>query len=268
LHDPQIEGMISTFNDVTDRMEWEQSRTDFIGVISHELRTPLTSIKGYSQLLTANLKSLNEEESLLYSCKLIQNVNRIIKMFDNMVSVATIDTGRIQLSNSIFCINDLIREVADELQRTTTNHEIKTELGPVPGIFGDKERLGQVLFNLISNAIKYSPSGGDVYIDSKTEDCAVVISIHDQGIGISPDEIQKVFDRLYRVDNTREIKGLGLGLFISKQIVQLHGGSIGVKSENEKGSIFYFSLPLNNREPELSHTHSLSLDNSSPFMNK
>jgi PAS domain S-box-containing protein len=243
LHDPQIEGLIVSFNDVTDRMEWEQSRTDFIGVISHELRTPLTSIKGYSQLLTSNLKSLNPEESLFYSCKLVQNVNRIIKMFDNMAAVATIDTGRMQLNNSIFNINDLIREVADDLQRTTTIHEIKAELCPSRGISGDKERLGQVLFNLISNAIKYSPSGGEIYISSKTEDDAVIISIHDHGIGIPEGEKQKVFDRLYRVDNAKEIKGLGLGLYISNQIIQLHGGSIWVQSEKEKGSTFHFNLP-------------------------
>jgi len=244
LHDPHVRGMIANFNDVSDRVELDRARSDFIGVVSHELKTPLTSLKAYSQLLVEKLADGPDEESSFFAGKLIDNSNKLIKMLEDMLDVTTINAGRLQLTHVEFDFNSLVLEVIETMQRTTHSNPLTVELTPLVSIYADKVRIGQVLVNLLSNAIKYSPAGGNICIRSERQDNRLFFSIQDCGIGIPLNEQARVFDRLYRVTNANAFKGLGLGLYICKQIIQKHDGEIGVISEEGKGATFWFTVPL------------------------
>jgi PAS domain S-box-containing protein len=244
LNDPQIRAMIANFNDVTQRVERDQNRRDFIGIVSHELRSPLTNIKSYGQMLLKRLEGLNDGICTSFASKLIQQANYMEKMVVDLTDAATINAGRMQLFSSEFDFNLLIKEIAEGLQQSTNKHFLRIELCPMGMVYADKERLSQVITNMVSNAIKYSPSGGDILISSEVKNNSFFFHVKDSGIGIAEKDLQKVFYRLYRANKTTPIKGLGLGLYICHQIITLHNGEIGVESEEGKGSVFWFSLPL------------------------
>jgi signal transduction histidine kinase len=143
-----------------------------------------------------------------------------------------------------FDINELITEIAEEMQRTTQKHKIKLELHDCKKIKGDRNRIGQVIVNFISNAIKYSPKENKIVVSSKCDDKNVVISVRDFGIGIPKTEHSNIFKRFYRVSGNYTFPGLGLGLYISSQIIKRHQGEISFRSKEGKGSTFYFQIPL------------------------
>jgi len=244
LHEPKVAAMIANFNDVTERVENDQLRRDFIGVVSHELRSPLTGIKLYGQLLYKKLSDTDNGASAEFLKKILQQVNHMERMLADLTDVATIRTGRMQLNIAPFDFNLLANEVAESLQQATEKHCIQLNLKALNEISADEERLRQVVVNLVSNAIKYSPDGGDITISSEEKDGYLIVCVQDNGMGIPVSDKDRIFDRLYRVSGqTKGIKGLGLGLYICKQIIQLHGGSIEVESEEGKGSAFRISLP-------------------------
>jgi PAS domain S-box-containing protein len=244
LHEPKVGAMIAHFNDVSQRVESDQLRRDFIGVVSHELKSPLTGIKLYGQLLHKKLGDTDNGISVGFLEKILQQVNHMEKMLADLTDVATIRTGRMQLNIAPFDFNALAYEVAESLQQTTDKHFIQLNLMTSNLISADEERLRQVIVNLVSNAIKYSPDGGDIKISAQEKDSYLMICVQDNGMGIPGRDKDRIFDRLYRVNGqTKGIKGLGLGLYICRQIIQLHGGSIEVDSEEGKGSAFRISLP-------------------------
>jgi signal transduction histidine kinase len=163
-----------------------------------------------------------------------------------LLDVTKITTGRLQFNHQEFDFNALVLDLVEDLQRTTEKHQLIHDLQPVGKVYGDKERIGQVIVNLITNAIKYSPHADKVHIYSSMENEEVVLCVQDFGMGIASENLNKVFEQFYRVTGTvqHNFSGLGLGLYISAEIIRREGGRIWVTSEENKGSTFCFAIPL------------------------
>ncbi|MDQ6757897.1 MAG: ATP-binding protein [Bacteroidota bacterium] len=249
LNNPSVAAIVSNFRNVTERVLLEKQKEDFVGIATHELKTPVTSIKAYAQIL---LKRFNKEgNDAAYNMveKMDGQLNKLIALIGDLLDVTKIEAGHLQLHEEFYDFNDMVKETVEELQRITERHNIILNLASVPKIYGDKERIGQVFTNLISNAIKYSPSACDIIVNSKVENNSVTICVEDCGVGIEKDQQAKVFERFYRVSGPggNSFPGLGLGLYISHEIIKRQGGHIWVESEVGKGSTFCFTLPLDYR---------------------
>lgn len=249
LHDPSVKGIVSNFKNVTERVILEKQKEDFVGIATHELKTPVTSIKAYAQTLLRRFYKEGNEAAAGLVEKMDLQLNKLITLIGDLLDVTKIESGRLQLHEEFYNFNDLVSEVVEELQRTTEKHTLVLKLAPVTKIYGDKERITQVITNLISNAIKYSPASCDIIITSVVTNTQVTLCVEDCGVGISKDHQAKVFERFYRVSGPQanSFPGLGLGLYISQEIIKRQGGRIWVESEKEKGSTFCFTLPLDNR---------------------
>ncbi|MEO9003647.1 MAG: PAS domain S-box protein, partial [Ginsengibacter sp.] len=241
-----IQQWIGTSTDIQEIKELEEQKDFFISVASHELKTPVTSIKGYVQIL----QSMYENSEDTFLVKSLTRVNRQIEKLTSLISdlldVSKIKTGSLTFNKEYFKMNSLIKELVEEMQMIHPDHTIIFENDAELSVYADKERIGQVLINLITNAIKYSPQRGSILIKSKTDGNNLMVSVKDEGIGIDKDYQQKIFERFYRVEGKSEktFPGFGIGLFIASEIINRHGGNIGVTSNRGKGSRFYFSLPL------------------------
>jgi len=245
LGEQPINAVIANFTDITERIFDNKLRDDFISIASHELKTPLTSLKAYTQVLQNRFKDTTDETSLNIINKVEAQVGRVIQMVTNLLDVTSLQQKKISLNVRLFDLNTLVTEITDAMQLAAAKHQIVTELAPDTEISGDRERIGQVITNLITNAVKYSPNATEVRLTTKIEAGNVILSVTDKGIGVAPKDQQRVFARFYRVPGaSKNFQGLGLGLFICAQIIEHHGGEIGVKSEESKGSTFWFSLPL------------------------
>lgn len=235
-----------TLSDITERKQDEQRKNDFIGMVSHELKTPLTSMKGYLQIIGQRANKLGDVPIADFTKKTQRQADKMQALVTGFLDVARITEGKIHLNNDVFDINDVMRAAEDELRVNCKGAHITFRLCDSLLINGDKDKMEQVLINFINNAIKYSADEPEVTITcSKDGDNALVI-VSDRGIGIPAADIPYIFDRFYRVENThvKMISGFGIGLYICKEIIEHHGGTIGVKSEPGKGSDFWFSVPL------------------------
>ncbi|MBC7849547.1 MAG: PAS domain S-box protein [Chitinophagaceae bacterium] len=239
--------VVGVMYDVTNRRILEQQKEDFIGIASHELKTPVTSIKAYVEVLRENFEAKRDLENTGLLHKLEVQVDRLTDLIKALLDTTKIVEGKLPLHPEKFDINELIIQFAEDLQRITDRHKIVINTGKIKPIVADRERIGQVLTNLISNAIKYSPNGGDIVINTSHSKNGLKVAVTDKGIGIPEEMKSKVFERFYRISNPRinTFPGLGLGLYITAGIIERHGGTIAVESEAEKGSTFYFTLPYN-----------------------
>lgn len=248
-----VTGLVCVLTDITEQEKTEQERRDFVSNVSHELRTPLTSVKSYSDALLDG--ALQDEEVAQQFVSVIQSEsNRMIRMVSNLLELSKIDGGQIMLSCDLIDFKRLVNHIIDRVVFTlddTENYNIVRKFTSRE-IFVDidQDRMTQVIDNLLNNAIKYSPDGGQITITIAEEHDKVILSIEDQGLGISQVNLQHLFERFYRVDKARSRQqgGSGLGLAISKEVVELHGGRIWVESIEGEGSIFSFSLPYTNIE--------------------
>lgn len=242
-------GFIGSCMDINYRVEQEKQKDEFIAVASHELKTPLTSIKVYTELLYQILVNNNDEESALLAAKMDSQVDKLTRLIKEMLDVTRITGKTLSLNKEYFDMNALITEVVEDTQPTTDTHKLTTKLKPSATVFGDRERLRQVLVNFISNALKYSPEANKIIIRSEIEDGFLVVSVQDFGIGISEKIQGRIFERFFRApDPENTFPGIGLGLYISSEIVRRHNGRIWFNSKVTEGSTFYFSLPLNQQE--------------------
>jgi PAS domain S-box-containing protein len=231
--------------DITERKALEKIKEDFIGIASHELRTPVTSIKVYAELLNDTLSEGGDKESASIVQKLDGQVDRLTALIKDLLDVTKLSEGKIPLSEDLFSINELAEEVVEEM-RHTSRHRIDLALQPAPEVRADRERIRQVMVNIISNAIKYSPEADSILVTSGLDADDVKVCVQDYGIGMSEETRKMVFERFYRGRDTEinTYPGLGLGLYIAGEIVQRHKGRIWVDSEQGKGSTFCFSLPV------------------------
>jgi two-component system CheB/CheR fusion protein len=245
LDDPRIEGIVANYHDITEQRKLEQQREEFISIASHELRTPVTSIKGYIQILQDIFSSTGDSMSAELTGKLHLQIDKLTNLIKDLLDITQLRQGQLEFRESSFDINTLISEIVAEMQLGTKKHLIVADLKAAKKIIADKERIGQVLNNLISNAIKYSPHSDKVIVKSKSTEENITVCVQDFGIGISVDMQKKIFDRFFRLHDKRHpYPGLGLGLYIASEIVKHHKGSLTVKSEPGKGSVFCFTLPI------------------------
>ncbi|RYY34736.1 MAG: PAS domain S-box protein [Sphingobacteriaceae bacterium] len=220
----------------------EQKKDEFLSIASHELKTPLTSIKAFNQLMQRGGKP---ETVPTFLQKSSSHIQRLEKLISDLLDVTRLNAGKLEYTMQPFSFSQLLTESADNIQQLSPAHKIELENAIDIIITGDQFRLEQVMTNFLSNAVKYSPNGDKVIINSVLDQGKVIVSVQDFGIGISAPHISKLFDRYYRVDNTAmRFEGLGLGLFISSEIIKRHNGTIWIESELGKGSTFYFSLPV------------------------
>lgn len=246
-------GFIGACIDITDQKLLQQQKDDFIGIASHELKTPVTSIKAYTQILRRMLTKNGESNEANMVGRMDSQINRLNHLIGDLLDVTKINSGKLIYNNKHFNFDTMVSEMVDDLQRTTEQHQIITDFEAVGDIFGDEERIGQVVSNLITNAIKYSPKATEIRVSTRIKDELVSFCVEDYGIGIDEDKLSKVFDQFYRAvgGSQQSIPGLGLGLFISAEIIKREGGKIWATSDVGKGSIFCFDLPVkrtNNNE--------------------
>jgi PAS domain S-box-containing protein len=217
-------------------------KDEFIGVAGHELRTPITTIKGYLQLMETSGEGAEAREFL---GKALRQVNKLNRLVSELLDVSKIQAGKLQY-NMIPCrLLPLVRESIETVRQIYSTHSIDCIL-PAEDylITADSVRIEQVLINFLTNAIKYSPDNTPIILTVRQEGDSVVVSVRDEGIGISPEYLQTIFDRYFRINPVSAIGGLGIGLYISKEIISRHGGAIWAESREGAGSTFYFSLPL------------------------
>lgn len=226
-----------------EKDRFEQRKDEFISVASHELKTPITTIKGYTQILNKLLKGKNKN-LLAYTAKMEEQLNRLTKLVNDLLDVSKIQTGKLELQREKVKIDDLIKDVTRDIQMTSNHQIIFKKNGRLPRAWVDKYLISQVLINLISNAIKYSPKANKVFVRSLLDE-DIIISVQDFGIGISAKDKEKIFERFYQADTRirQSFQGLGLGLYISYEIIKSHGGNMWVESVKGKGSTLSFSLP-------------------------
>ena len=230
--------------DITTRKQLESQKDDFMGIVSHELKTPVTSIKAFTQVLQNRFIRAGDEKSAALLGKMDTQINKLTSLIGDLLDVTKIEGGKLQLNEDFFSFDALVDEVVEAMQRTTTRHTIERQGVTNTTLYGDKDRIEQVIINFLTNAIKYSPQSDKIIVQSRTEKDHVMLSVQDFGVGIPEEKQQQVFERFYRVSGNETIPGIGLGLYISAEIIKRQKGTIGVESEQGKGSTFYFSLPI------------------------
>lgn len=243
--DHQIIKWICTANDISEFKTLSQQKDTFLGIASHELKTPLTSLKLYSQVLERMLEKTGDAKNAELARKMDAQVVKLTSLIGDLLDVTKINAGKIQLNEQHFDFDSLVRETIED-QQLSTKHKIELHSKPVGTIFADRERIGQVITNLISNAIKYSPDQEKIVVTVSQKDGHVQLCVQDFGIGMPEEKKDRVFEQYYRVSGDEEttFPGLGLGLYIASEIIERSEGKIWVNSILDKGSTFCFSLPI------------------------
>ncbi len=269
LHDTSLTqtrpiGAVAVLNDITSSKQIEKLKDEFVSVVSHELRTPLTAIKGYTQHLLRRVeRRLREERRMqsldgspaveppesydLRSLNIIQSqTGHLERLVNDLLDQSRVHWGQLQLDYSTFYLADILAERVYLAQASAEQHTISLDVQVQESkIVADRPRLGQVVGNILDNAVKYSPQGGQVVVQLKELEDDYLVSVIDQGIGINPEYLDHVFERFYRVRNiaSRQYSGIGLGLYVTKAIVESHGGRIWHTNNQGNGSTFHFTLP-------------------------
>jgi signal transduction histidine kinase len=234
--------------DITEEKLDDLRKNDFIAMVSHELKTPLTTLKGYVQLL--NTKVTEKDEKFRFNAlnKIETQVNKMTEMINSFLNVSRLESSKINLNKRFFFLNDLIDDVTEEIELHASCNDltITKDLKQVR-VHADQEKINVVISNLISNAIKYSPLEKKIHIQCDLQENNALVSVKDEGMGIATADLEKLFERYFRVKNnqTRQISGFGIGLYLSYEIIERHHGKIWAESEIGKGATFYFSIPLN-----------------------
>lgn len=230
--------------DVSPSKERDERKDEFISMASHELKTPITSLQIFVQLLERELVS--DEKASAAVRKVKGQTERLKEIINDLLDVSRIETGKMKLSKEEFFLDELIDDTLSGLRDTIVQHVLVSEDRAHVAVYADRFRIYQVLVNLITNAVKYSPGADKVIIQMKTEGSSVVVSVRDFGIGIPKSHQKQIFEKLYQITGKgqRSQSGLGMGLYISKEIINAHDGKIWVVSKKGKGSTFYFSLPV------------------------
>jgi signal transduction histidine kinase len=237
--------IVATVRDITHFREADEIKRTFISVISHELKTPVALIKGYAGTLRREDAKWDMEVVKDSLAVIEDEADRLTELIENLLDATRLQSGTLSLSRSDVVLRQTAERVAERLRNQANRHIISVDLPKdFPVILCDEDRIEQVFYNLISNAIKYSPNGGEIRIEGHVYPGQVVICVSDQGPGIAPGDIPYIFDRFYRsTEASRQTKGAGLGLFLSRAVVEAHGGRIWVDPKPGQGARICFSLP-------------------------
>ncbi len=227
------------------RDEREARRNEFISMVVHELKTPLSSLKGYAQLLSRRNKRAGDEQAAQLANKIDQQATRLAGLIEDLLDISRIEGGKLQLRESEFNFDELINEVVENVQLTTEHHTLIKEGAVEKIVCADRERIGQVLTNLLTNAIKYAPLSENILVKLSSDAQGVTTCVQDSGPGIPKEQQAAIFEPFYRVErpNQRNVAGLGLGLAISADLIKRHRGRLWVESEEGQGATFCFTLP-------------------------
>ena len=232
--------------DVTEQKEDEQRKSDFINMVSHELKTPLTSTKAYIQLLFNKAQKNGDILTGNILGKVDKQMNKMTTMINGFLNVSRLESGKIYIHNERCNMAEIIKEAEEEAVPVNTLHTLVFDLVEPIFVAADKDKIGHVIHNFISNAVKYSKPGTTIHIACVLVEGNVQVSVKDNGMGVAPEDATKLFERYYRVEGSemKAITGFGIGLYLCKEIIDRHSGQIGVISELGKGSTFWFTLPL------------------------
>lgn len=255
-------GVVAVLNDITPSKQVERLKDDFVSVVSHELRTPLTAIKGYTQYVARRIerrlrtirKTHDPQEGEpaesydLRNLGIVQSqAEHLERLVNDLLDHSQVQWNKLHLQYETFDLANLLRETAKSIQASAEQHTITLDIQACDTqVKADRIRIGQVIGNILDNAVKYSPYGGQVIVTLQCEQNMFHISVTDQGIGITPEQLEHIFERFYRVRNTasQNYAGIGLGLYVARAIIDAHGGQIWLVSNEERGSTFHFTLPI------------------------
>jgi PAS domain S-box-containing protein len=243
------EGTVYAIRDLTEEHRLEQLKADFIATVSHELRTPLAAVHGAAMTIAREDVAAGSEVFDHLLTVIVEQSDRLAALVNNILLASRVDSTGIELASDLVDPVALAAQVLSTVRALAGGDRLTLELvapDDLPPLAGDREKLRQILTNLVANAAKYSPSGGRIQVELKSRDDELQFVVTDQGLGIAPDEQSLIFEKFYRADAnmTRGVSGSGLGLYISRELVRLMGGTISVQSEPGKGSTFVVTLPL------------------------
>jgi two-component system CheB/CheR fusion protein len=235
---------VGAATDIDEQKNVEKAKDDFISVASHELKTPLTTAKAFIQLIEYNMEKKNDKD-IVFARKVSASLDSLNNLVTELLDVSKIQYGKLNLTISTFNFNEMLSEAIEDVQLPTPDHKITFTSNVETQMKADKDRVKQVIVNLLTNAVKYSPGQPEICVNAMQEGNIIKVAVKDNGIGISKKNINRVFDRYYREDGkAMQFQGLGIGLSIAKEIIRRHNGKIWAESEPGKGSTFYFTLPL------------------------
>lgn len=240
-----IDRIVVVARDVTRRKRADLAKSEVISAVSHELRSPLTSVKGFVSTLINKWDRLGEEQKKHFLLTIQVDADRVTRLINELLDIARLEAGRLRLRKQNVEIGEIARKVVDRIAVRSERHSIDLELnGALPGLFADPDKVEQVLTNLVENAVKYTESGA-IVVSCSTDEEFVRVSVADQGEGIPSEHHQHVFGKFFRRgDRAGSPSGTGLGLYISKGLIEAHGGKIWVEDGSEGGAVFTFTLPL------------------------
>lgn len=226
------------------RKEAERKKDEFISIASHELKTPLTSVKGYVQLLERSIKKGDSETVKRHLAKAQVQLEKLNSLIADLLDISKIESGKLKFNKQDFSIDQLIDDVIEVMHQSNPEFKINRKGFASYDVHGDEMRIEQVIVNFLTNAIKYSPGADQIDLTLNIKENQLYVAVKDFGIGMSSDHLNNVFEKFYRVEETSQrFQGLGIGLYISAEIIKRHGGIVGVNSEYGKGSEFYFKMP-------------------------
>jgi signal transduction histidine kinase len=249
----QFLGTVSIFRDITREVEVDRLKSEFVATVSHELRTPMTSIKGYVDLLllgTAGAVSPSQQEFL---ATIKQNADRLSTLVDDLLDISRLDQGRLELKFTPIHVDEVLEMAAAHVRGRARDEQRAVQLSvdmpdPALCVWGDHEKVAQIVTNLADNAFSYTPAGGSITLDAAADGDGVTLRVHDTGIGIPPEISGRVFERFFRGDELQDLvmntPGTGLGLAIVRELTEAHGGRVWFESEVGAGSTFYVRLPV------------------------
>jgi signal transduction histidine kinase len=243
--DDELVGIVCTLHDISEMKEVERLKDSFLSTAAHELRTPLTSIRGFSEILLS--RELKPERQHTYLTFINQQAVQLGNIIDDLLDVSRLQAGRaLSMNLEATAVGPIVEGVLMPYAETSAKHSFVTSgLAAAPAVRADPFRLEQVFRNLVSNAVKYSPNGGEIRISAAPQDAMLEVRITDSGIGLTHEQQKHLFEPFYRAANAQQhAMGTGLGLSISRAIVELHGGTIDVTSVPDVGSTFSFTVPL------------------------
>ncbi|WP_285060607.1 hybrid sensor histidine kinase/response regulator [Pedobacter ginsengisoli] len=244
-----IEIQKALLDEIEFRKRAERKKDEFISIASHELKTPLTSVKGYMQLLGRSIDKGDIEKVKDHLTKAQVQLEKLNELIADLLDISKIESGKLKFNKKHFVMDVLLDNVTDIIRQSNPEFNIVRKGKAEQEIYADEMRIEQVIINFLTNAIKYSPGTHEIQINVNIKDDKIYLGVRDFGIGIGPEQQKHVFDKFYRVEETSiHFQGLGIGLYISAEIVRRHGGQIGVRSIAGEGSEFYFIIPVNSGE--------------------